>query len=206
MSLEEQKFLNVFVFLGLQPWHMEVPRLGLNRSSSCQSMPQPLQIRGASATHTRAYGNAGSLTHWARAGIEPMSSWVLVGFFAAEPQWELQEVLNSFGRAHSMRKFPGQGSIPHHSSNLSHSSDSDRSLTCCVTREFQKFLILMASNLSVFFFFVFCLFRGAPAAYGGSQTRGPIRAAAAGLHHSHRNSGSQPHLRPTPQLMAMPDP
>ena len=33
---------------------------------------------------------------------------------------------------------------------------------------------------------------------------GPSRARAASLHHSH--AGSEPHLRPTPQLMAMPDP
>ena len=32
---------------------------------------------------------------------------------------------------------------------------------------------------------------------------GPIRAAAAGLHHSHSNLGSQLHLQPTLQLMAM---
>ena len=48
------------------------------------------------------------------------------------------------------------------------------------------------------------LFGAAPAAYGGSQARGPIGAAAASPHHS--NAGSEPHLRPTPQLMAMPDP
>ena len=35
-----------------------------------------------------------------------------------------------------------------------------------------------------FFFLSFCLLRAAPVAYGGSQTRGVIRAAAAGLHHS----------------------
>ena len=36
-----------------------------------------------------------------------------------------------------------------------------------------------------FFFFSFSLFRAAPAAYGGSQARGRIRATATGLHHSH---------------------
>ena len=41
------------------------------------------------------------------------------------------------------------------------------------------------------------------AAYGGSQSRGQIRAVAAGLYNSHSNGGSEPHLRPTPQLMAM---
>ena len=39
-------------------------------------------------------------------------------------------------------------------------------------------------------------------AYGGSQARGPIRAAAAGLHHSHSHARPEPHLRPTPQLTA----
>ena len=56
-----------------------------------------------------------------------------------------------------------------------------------------------------FFFFVFFLFKAAPAAYGGSQARDLIGAVAAGLHHSHNNVGSEPHLQPTPQLTAMPD-
>ena len=50
------------------------------------------------------------------------------------------------------------------------------------------------------------LFRAAPAAYGGFQARGQIGAPAAGLHHSHSNAGSEPHLQPTSQLMAPPDP
>ena len=63
------------------------------------------------------------------------------------------------------------------------------------------------SALQIFFFFVFLLFLwAAPVAYGGSQARGLIRAAGAGLHHSHSNTGSEPHLGPTPQLKAMPDP
>ena len=53
---------------------------------------------------------------------------------------------------------------------------------------------------------LFCLFRAAPAAYGGSQSRGRIRATAAGQHHSHSNAGSELHLRPTPQLTASLDP
>ena len=48
--------------------------------------------------------------------------------------------------------------------------------------------------LFVFVFFVFCFFRAAPAAYGGSQARGLIRAVAAGLRHSHSNVGSEPRL------------
>ena len=38
------------------------------------------------------------------------------------------------------------------------------------------------------------------------QARSQIRAAAANLHHSHSNVGSEPCLRPIPQFMAMPDP
>ena len=52
----------------------------------------------------------------------------------------------------------------------------------------------------------YLLFRAAPAAYGGSQARGRVGAIAAGLHHSHSNAGSELHLWPTPQLMAMTDP
>ena len=39
-------------------------------------------------------------------------------------------------------------------------------------------------------------------AHGESQVRGPIRDVAAGLHHSHSNTGSEPHLWPAPQLKA----
>ena len=63
------------------------------------------------------------------------------------------------------------------------------------------------------FFFFFCLFVvavvaiswAAPAAYGGSQARGPIGAVATGLRQSHSNAGSEPRLQPTPQLTATPD-
>ena len=51
-------------------------------------------------------------------------------------------------------------------------------------------------------FIYFLLFRATPVAYGGSQARGPIRATATG----YSNAGSEPHLHPTPQLTAMPDP
>ena len=44
------------------------------------------------------------------------------------------------------------------------------------------------------FFFFFLLFRAQPVAYGGSRARDLIRATAAGLHHSHSNAGSEPHL------------
>ena len=43
-------------------------------------------------------------------------------------------------------------------------------------------------------------------AYGGSQARGLIGAVAASLRQSHSNVGSEPRLRPTPQLTATLDP
>ena len=55
------------------------------------------------------------------------------------------------------------------------------------------------------YFFKF-IFRVPPAAYGNSQARGPVGDTAAGLCHSHSNSGSKPHLWPTPQLRALLDP
>ena len=45
----------------------------------------------------------------------------------------------------------------------------------------------------LFFVFFFCLFRATPAAYGGSQARGPIAAIAFGLHYSHSNADLQLH-------------
>ena len=49
-------------------------------------------------------------------------------------------------------------------------------------------------------------FKATPTAYGDSQARGPIGAVDTGLRLSHSHTGSETCLRPTPQLMAMPDP
>ena len=64
-------------------------------------------------------------------------------------------------------------------------------------------LIIQVSGLILL---LFCLFRAVPTAYGGSLTRGRIRAIVTGLRHSYSNAGSEPSLPPTPQLMAKPDP
>ena len=47
-----------------------------------------------SMTYTTAHTNAGSLTHYARPGIEPESSWVIV--VTSEPQRELLNELLFF--------------------------------------------------------------------------------------------------------------
>ena len=70
----------------------------------------------------------------------------------------------------------------------------------------KDFLLKTAFYLFFFFFFFFAISWTAPAAYGGSQARGQIEATSAGLYHSHSNVGSEPHLQPTPQLVAMLDP
>ena len=55
----------------------------------------------------------------------------------------------------------------------------------------------------LFFLFFFFVSRAAPVAYGVSQARGRIGAAAAGLRHNHSNNGSPTHwarpgIEPTP--------
>ena len=61
--------------------------------------------------------------------------------------------------------------------------------------------------LFIYLFFVFLPFLGPlPTAYGGSQPRGLIGVLAPGLRQSHSNAVSEPHLQPTPQLMATPGP
>ena len=47
------------------------------------------QIWATSVTYTTAHGNARSLTHWVRPGIESETSCFLVGFISAVPRWEL---------------------------------------------------------------------------------------------------------------------
>ena len=71
-----------------------------------------------------------------------------------------------------------------------------------------KYFILSACCFLGFLVCLFLLFRAEPEAYGGSQDRGLIGTAAAGLHHSHSHSHTRSvlHLRPIPQLTATPDP
>ena len=64
------------------------------------------------------------------------------------------------------------------------------------------FIDYFFNTLTGLFFF----FRATPEVYGDSQARGPIGATAASLRYSHSNAGSEPRLRPTPQVMATPDP
>ena len=75
-------FFLAFVSLGLHPQLMDVPRLRVKSELQPPATPQPQQrqIRATSSTHTTGHGNARSLIHWVRPGIETTSSWMLVGF------------------------------------------------------------------------------------------------------------------------------
>ena len=55
-----------------------------------------------------------------------------------------------------------------------------------------------------FSFFLF--FRATSVSYGSSQAKGQTGGTAAGLHHSHSNTRSEPHLQPTPPLTETLDP
>ena len=61
-------------------------QIGATAAGSCHS-----HSNSESESHLQptAHGNTGSLTHWARPEIKPTSSWILVRFISAEPQWKL---------------------------------------------------------------------------------------------------------------------
>ena len=54
------------------------------------SQSQQRKMGAIPVTYTTAPGNSGSLTYWAKPGIKPASSGILVGFITPEPQWEFQ--------------------------------------------------------------------------------------------------------------------
>ena len=111
---------SIIFFLRLHLWLMEVPRLGVKSELQLGPIPQPRQYRiwATSATYTTACGNAGSLTHWARPGIEPAFiqtlSWVLNLLSHHRNSWNLGflcvcfsflSFFFFFSRVWGMRKF-----------------------------------------------------------------------------------------------------
>ena len=82
-----------------------------NRSYSCQltSQPQECWIQAKSATYTTAHGNTGSLTHWARPGIEAATSWFLVRFVSAVPEQEFPYSTNSYWESSLLEDMLGTG-------------------------------------------------------------------------------------------------
>ena len=84
-------FVCLFIYLGLHPGQMEVPRarveLELKLPACATATPDPRHIW----SYTVGFGSARSLTHWVGPGIEPASSWILVGVVTMEAQQELQD-------------------------------------------------------------------------------------------------------------------
>ena len=83
-------FVCLFCFLGPHLQHMEVPRVGVES--------EPQQPAYVIATATRDPSLICNLHHSSqqcrilnplRPGMEPASSWILVGFISTTPQWEL---------------------------------------------------------------------------------------------------------------------
>ena len=73
-----------FLFLGLHLWHMEVPRPGVKSELQLLAYTTATQDLSHICNLHHSSGNTRSLTHWARLGIEPTSSWILSGFIT---QW-----------------------------------------------------------------------------------------------------------------------
>ena len=85
-------FFCLFVlFCFLRSSYRRFPGQGSNWSYSCQPTPQPqqCQIQAISVTYTTAHGNTRSLTHLAKPGVKPASSWILVRFITTELEQKL---------------------------------------------------------------------------------------------------------------------
>ena len=135
-------FIYLFCFPGPHLWHMEVPRLGGPIGASAAGLHHSYSNAGSGLRlqpNTTALRNTRSLTHWARTGIEPATSWFLVRFVSAAPWWELQTLLTLkavdmtwksrileevffFFFFSFFSASPGQGLNLSHSSDPSHSS------------------------------------------------------------------------------------
>ena len=143
-------------------------------------MPQPRQsqIQTMGATYTAAHSNARSLTHWARPGTEPTSSWILVRF---------------------VKYWATMGTPPQ--CTLKSTRIHGHFYILWLLILLSKFKL---NDIYLIFSSFYCsLFRVTPAAYGSSWARSQIRAATVSIHHSHSITGSKPHLQPTVQLAAM---
>ena len=75
-----------FVFLGLHPWHIEVPRLveselSLPAYTTATAMPDLTCICDLHHSSQQCW----MLNPMSKAGIKPTSSWILVRFITTEP-------------------------------------------------------------------------------------------------------------------------
>ena len=98
--IEEVRSLGFFVcllpcFSGPHPWHIEVPRLGVKSELQLQACTIATAMQDISHLCDLDHSSwqCRTLTQWARPGIEPASSWILVGLSAAETRWEVTSSL-----------------------------------------------------------------------------------------------------------------
>ena len=136
-------YLFIFAFLRLHPWYMEVPRLGVKLE---------LQLP-AYVTATATWGpnclwwQRRITNHWARPGIQPASSWTLVRFVSAVPQWELP--IYTFSLVRCFLRFFAHVQIE---------------FFIFLLLSFKRSLYILnngsLSYLSFLFLFLFCLFEG----------------------------------------------
>ena len=84
-----------FCFLGPHPWHTDGPRLGtkseLQLLAYATAMWDPSCIGDLHHSSQQCW----ILTHLARSGIKPESSWILVRFISTAPQQKLQQFLKN---------------------------------------------------------------------------------------------------------------
>ena len=79
------------VFLWLCLCHMEVPRLRVELELQLLAYTTGTATQDLSHVYDlQCSSQQCRILNPLRAGIEPMSSWILVRFVTAEPQWELQ--------------------------------------------------------------------------------------------------------------------
>ena len=78
-------FIYLFCFFRPALQRMEVPRPGGRIGATHARLHHSHSNMGYATAHS----NARSLTHWARPGIKPAISWLLVRFVSTAAQWEL---------------------------------------------------------------------------------------------------------------------
>ena len=95
LHIYKKYIIYIFFFLGPHLWYMEGPGLGVKLELQLQAYITATATLNLShiAAYTAACGNAGSLTHWVRPGIESISSWVRPGIESIS-SWILCQVLN----------------------------------------------------------------------------------------------------------------
>ena len=143
-------YLFILVFLGLHLWHVDVSRLGVTLNLLLPAYARVTGTRDPSYICDLQHSSrqCRCLTHWAKPGIKPASSQILVGVINRWAQRELpafsfflsfffflMNFLNFFGLCPWHMDVPWQESNSSHSSDLRHSSSNTRSLTCWATRE-----------------------------------------------------------------------